>query len=103
MLTLTDHMIVYFPHQRIHRRRHRAVQFADDIAEVHVFEPHSIARHELWYTEWENHRMRLDAETRTSIIRLASVREQRQKSSVSVSFTLNQLISLADELDRVKV
>jgi len=86
---MTTDLIVDFPHQR----NHRAVYFAD-IAEVHVVtrhcEAHNVARHELWYTESDYHQMRLAAATRK---RLALLRAQRS----SVSFTKNQMRSLADE------
>uniref|UniRef100_A0A7S2LSR7 Uncharacterized protein n=1 Tax=Skeletonema marinoi TaxID=267567 RepID=A0A7S2LSR7_9STRA len=87
--TMTADLIVDFPH----KRNHQAVRFAH-MAQVHVVtrhcETHNVARHELWYTESDYHRMRLDAKTRK---RLALLRAQRS----SVSFTKNQMRSSADE------
>jgi len=95
---MTD-LIVDFPH----KRNRQAVRFAH-MAQVHVVtrhcETHNVARHELWYTETDYHRMRieirLDAETK----RLALLMALRS----SVSFSRSNLSSpLADERRQDKV
>eukprot|EP00573_Skeletonema_grethae_P001404 CAMPEP_0201692272 /NCGR_PEP_ID=MMETSP0578-20130828/5218_1 /ASSEMBLY_ACC=CAM_ASM_000663 /TAXON_ID=267565 /ORGANISM="Skeletonema grethea, Strain CCMP 1804" /LENGTH=188 /DNA_ID=CAMNT_0048177627 /DNA_START=55 /DNA_END=616 /DNA_ORIENTATION=+ len=55
---MTD-LIVPFPRQRQRQRqsqrrqrKHRKVQFAET-AQLHIYEPHNIARRELWFTKTE--------------------------------------------------
>ena len=96
---MTADLIVDFPH----KRNRQALRFAD-MVQVHVVtrhcETHDVARHELWYTETDYHRMRieirLDAETK----RLALLMALRS----SVSFSRSNLSSpLADERRQDKV
>ena len=86
---MSTDLIENFPHQRSHRVVRFAVMSQLYIVE-HNWERHNVARHELWYTESDYHQMRLAAATRKH---LALLRAQRS----SVSFTKNQMKSLADE------
>ena len=59
---MTD-LIVPFPRQRQrqcqrNQLKHRKVQFAET-AQLHIYEPHNIARRELWFTKTEYYLMKL--------------------------------------------
>ena len=74
------------------------VQFAEDIAQVHVFnrhsETHNVAQNELWYTEIEYQQMYLAFKTEKKTgKRLALLRERRS----SIDFTKAQIKKFANE------
>eukprot|EP00984_Skeletonema_dohrnii_P011899 scaffold4777_cov120-Skeletonema_dohrnii-CCMP3373.AAC.1 len=65
---MSTDLIENFPHQRNHRVVRFAVMSQLYIVE-HNWERHNVARHELWYTKSDYHRMKRAAKARRALLR----------------------------------